>query len=169
MRIAALLSLSLLAACGGGEGGGGKTGYGRRPDWSIALPDGKKVSAADYDNKVLILDFWATWCPPCKKEVPGFIELQKKYADKGLVIVGFSFDHDPVAHDIWIKEQNVNYLSIFMETEAGKAVVDQFAKQVGEISVIPTTLVIDRKGTIVYSHVGYGSPEDFEKVIAPLF
>jgi peroxiredoxin len=56
-----------------------------------------------------------------------------------------------------------------METDAGKAVVGQFTKQVGEISNIPTTLVIDRKGTIVHRHDGYGSPEDFEKVIAPLF
>src|SRR6185295_9269335 len=170
MKNLATMALLLLAACGGGAGGdGGKSGYGRRPDWSIALPDGKKVSAADYDNKVLILDFWATWCPPCKKEIPGFIELQKKYADKGLVIVGFSFDHDPNAHDVWIKEQKLNYLSIFMETDAGKAVVDQFAGKIGEIASIPTTLVIDRKGTIVYKHVGYGSPEDFEKVIGPLF
>jgi thiol-disulfide isomerase/thioredoxin len=169
-RSAVILATALLAACGGGEAGGGKAvGYGRRPDWSITLPDGKKVSAADYDNKVLILDFWATWCPPCKKEVPGFIELQKKYADKGLVIVGFSFDYDPSAHDVWVQEQKVNYLSIYMETDAGKAVVGQFTKQVGEISNIPTTLVIDRKGTIVHRHDGYGSPEDFEKVIAPLF
>jgi thiol-disulfide isomerase/thioredoxin len=169
MRIAAALTLALLAACGGGStGAGGQSDFGRRPDWTVTLPDGKKVSAADYDNKVLILDFWATWCPPCRKEIPGFIELQKKYAEKGLVIVGFSFDNDPSAHDVWIKEQKVNYLSIFMQTDPGKAVVDQFQKQVGEISSIPTTLVIDRKGRIVYKHVGYGSPEDFEKVLAPL-
>src|SRR5689334_19974584 len=109
-KSAAILAMSLLAACGGGGGegrAGGAAGYGRRPDRSVTLPDGKKVSAADYDNKVLILDFWATWCPPCKKEVPGFIDLQKKYADKGLVIVGFSFDHDPSAHDAWVQEQKV--------------------------------------------------------------
>ncbi len=168
MRSAAILTLAFLAACGG-SGGDAKAGFGRRPDWKIALPNGKTVSASDYDNKVLILDFWATWCPPCKQEIPGFIELQKKYADKGLVIVGFSFDQDPTAHDVWIKQQNLNYLSIFMETDAGRAVVDQFAKQIGEISSIPTTLVIDRKGTIVHKHVGYGSPEEFEKVLAPLF
>src|SRR5438105_3933197 len=129
-RTTAILAMSLLAACGrGGEGGGGgaggTAGYGRRPDWSITLPDGKKVSAADYDNKVLILDFWATWCPPCKKEVPGFIELQKKYADKGLVILGFSFDNEPIAHDVWVKQQKLNYLSIFMKTPAGETVVEQ--------------------------------------------
>jgi thiol-disulfide isomerase/thioredoxin len=166
MRIPALLTAALLSSCAGGVS---KSDYGRRPDWSVTLPDGKKVSAADYDNKVLILDFWATWCPPCRQEIPGFIGLQKKYADKGLVIVGFSFDNDPTEHEVWTKKQGLNYLSIYANTDPGRAVVELFGKQVGEISGLPTTLVIDRKGTIVYRHVGYGPPEDFEKVLLPLF
>jgi thiol-disulfide isomerase/thioredoxin len=165
MRIAVLLAAALLCSCGGGEA---HPDFGRRPDWSVTLPDGKKVSASDYDGKVLILDFWATWCPPCRQEIPGFIALQKKYADKGLVIVGFSFDRDPMEHEVWIKQQGLNYLSIFTDTDAGRAIVEQFGKQVGEISALPTTLVIDRQGRIVYRHVGYGSPEEFEKVLAPL-
>jgi thiol-disulfide isomerase/thioredoxin len=167
MRIAAVLAVALLlSSCSGGES---KSNYGRRPDWSVTLPDGKKVSAADYDNKVLILDFWATWCPPCRQEIPGFIALQKKYADKGLVILGFSFDNEPLEHDVFVKQQQLNYLSIFMKTPAGDAVVDQFQRLIGEISGIPTTLVIDRRGQIIYRHVGFGPPEEFEKVITPLF
>lgn len=166
MRVAAMLALVLLGAC---VGEGSKSDYGRRPDWSMTLPDGKKVSAADFDQKVLIVDFWATWCPPCRKEIPGFIELQKKYGDKGLVILGFSFDNDPTEHAVWIKQQGLNYQSIFANTDPGRAVVEQFGKQVGEISALPTTLVIDRSGKIVYKHVGYGSPEEFEKVLTPLF
>jgi len=164
MRIAALASIALLSACSGGT----KADYGRRPDWSIKLPDGRTVSASDYDNKVVIVDFWATWCPPCRQEVPGFIALQKKYADKGLVIVGFSFDRDPSTHDEWIKQQGLNYLSIYADTEAGHGITQKFGQQVGEIEGLPTTLVIDRKGTIVYRHVGYGPPEDFETVILKL-
>ncbi|HLY12123.1 MAG TPA: TlpA disulfide reductase family protein [Planctomycetota bacterium] len=164
MRFAALLAAALLGSCAGGN-----TDYGRRPDWAITLPSGQKVSAADYDQKVVIVDFWATWCPPCRQEVPGFIALQKKYADKGLVIVGFSFDQDPTQHEVWIKQQGMNYLSIFAETEAGHAIAEQFGKQVGEIQGLPTTLVIDRKGKIVFRHIGYAPPEEFEKVIAPLF
>src|SRR5438132_1468243 len=138
--------------------------YGKRPDWSLKLPDGKKVSASDYDGKVLIVDFWATWCPPCRKEIPGFVKLQKEYADKGLVIVGFSFDRDVETHDKWVKEQALNYLSIFAMSDDGKAVIDQFQKLIGEIKGIPTTLVINKKGEIIYKHVGYGSPEEFEKI-----
>jgi peroxiredoxin len=159
--LASLGAAGLLASCQSQE-------MGRRPDWSVKLSDGRKVSAADYDGKVLIVDFWATWCPPCRKEIPGFIKLQKEYGDKGLVIVGFSMDNDPETHDRWIKEQGLNYLSIYANTDEGKAVVDQFQKVIGEISGIPTTLVIDRKGKIVYKHVGYASPEDFEKVFKPL-
>ena len=142
--------------------------FGKRPDWSITLPDGKKASAADYDKKVVIVDFWATWCPPCRKEIPGFIKLQKEYGEKGLAIVGFSFDRDQAAHDKYVKEQGMNYLSIFAMNEAGQEVIEQFQKLIGEIKGIPTTLVIDRKGQIIYKHVGYGAPEDFEKIIKPL-
>jgi thiol-disulfide isomerase/thioredoxin len=142
--------------------------YGKRPDWTMTLPDGKKVSASDYDGKVLILDFWATWCPPCRKEVPGFIKLQKQYADKGLAIVGFSFDRDVETHDKWVKEQGMNYLSIFAMNDAGKGVIEQFQKLIGEIKGIPTTIIIDKKGQIIHKHVGYGDPEEFEKIFKPL-
>lgn len=164
MRIASLLAATLLCSCADKPA----SDYGRRPDWSVTLASGKKVSAADFDQKVVIVDFWATWCPPCRQEIPGFIALQKKYADKGLVVVGFSFDNDPTEHDVWIKQQGLNYLSIFAETEAGHAIVQQFGKQVGEISGLPTTLVIDRQGKIVFRHIGFAPPEDFEKVILPL-
>jgi thiol-disulfide isomerase/thioredoxin len=159
--LASVAAMGLLASCQSQP-------MGKRPDWSLQLGDGRKVSAADYDGKVLIVDFWATWCPPCRKEIPGFIKLQKEYADKGLVIVGFSLDNDPETHDRWVKEQGLNYLSIYANNDSGKAVVAQFEKVIGEISGIPTTLVIDRSGRIVFKHVGYGSPEDFEKVFKPL-
>ena len=62
------------------------------PAWELNDTDGKPVKSSDFAGKVVILDFWATWCPPCKAEMPGFVELQKKYGDKGLVIVGVSLD-----------------------------------------------------------------------------
>lgn len=142
--------------------------YGPRPDWEIKLPSGQEVKAKDYDGKVLIVDFWATWCPPCRKEIPGFIALKKEYGDQGLEIVGFSFDRDEAAHEKFLKENKVNYLSIFAQNEEGRKVVKLFEKSIGEIKGIPTTLVIDRKGNIVFKHVGFAPKEDFEKVVKPL-
>ena len=59
------------------------------PDWTLPDPDGKQVSAADFKGKVVVVDFWATWCPPCKVEIPGYITLQKKYAGD-VVFIGIS-------------------------------------------------------------------------------
>jgi thiol-disulfide isomerase/thioredoxin len=142
--------------------------YGNRPEWDLTLSGGKNLSAKDFDQKVLIVDFWASWCPPCLKEVPGFIELQKKYQHRGLVILGFSFDRTPEAHDACVRDRGLNYVSVYSQTEEGKQVVAEFEKSIGPITVLPTTLVIDRTGVIVFKHVGYGSTEDFEKVITPL-
>lgn len=62
------------------------------PGWELQDLDGKTVRLSDFKGKVVILDFWATWCPPCRAEIPGFIELQKKYQAQGLAIVGVSVD-----------------------------------------------------------------------------
>ena len=143
--------------------------YDKAPEFALpSATDGKTHALKDFDKKVRIVDFWATWCPPCRQEIPGFIALQKKYADKGLMIVGFSFDYEPTAHEVWIREQGLNYQSIYARTDAGEAVREAFAKQIGEITGLPTTLVIDRQGRIVYKHLGYGPPEEFEKVLVPL-
>jgi len=141
----------------------------RRPDWSLAGPDGKKVSAADFDGKVVVLNFWATWCPPCVAEIPGFIEIQKRHAAKGFTFIGFSFDQDADTHDRWVKAKQVNYPSLFAMTDEGKKVVEAFEKAAGAVEVYPTTFVIDRQGNIVARHEGYLSEPALEKFLAKLF
>lgn len=166
IRFAPLLLLAV-AACSA-DVGPAQTKSVRRPDWSMTGPDGKKISAADFDGKVLVLNFWATWCPPCVGEIPGFIELQKKHAAKGFTFLGFSFDMDQATHDRWVKEKQLNYPSIFMMTDEGKKVVEAFEKAVGAVEVYPTTLVIDRQGNIVARHEGFLPEEALEKFLAKL-
>jgi thiol-disulfide isomerase/thioredoxin len=142
--------------------------FGKRPDWSLTLPDGKKLSAADFDGKVLIVDFWATWCPPCRKEIPGFIALKKKYGEKGLEILGFSYDQERAVHDTWVKQNGVNYLSVVVQGDEIKKAVGALEEKIGPVEALPTTIVLNRAGNIVYKHVGYAPSEEFEKVIRPL-
>jgi len=137
-------------------------------DGSPPSASAQNSSGSSFDGKVVIVDFWATWCQSCRKEVPGFIQLQKKYGDRGLVIIGVSFDQEQEIHDQWIRKQGLNYRSTLVETDEGKSVLVRLRTNVGDISVIPTTLVLDRRGRIIHKHVGYGSMEDFEKIVLSL-
>jgi thiol-disulfide isomerase/thioredoxin len=66
------------------------------PDWQLSDVNGKPVKLSDFKGKVILLNFWATWCPPCRAEIPGFVALQTKYADKGFSVIGVSLDlQDP--------------------------------------------------------------------------
>jgi peroxiredoxin len=129
----------------------------------FALPDlnGKVVQKSDFHGKVVILDFWATWCPPCRKEVPEFVRLQSKYREQGLAIVGLSLDESG-AREVrpFADENNVNYTMLLAK--------DETARAFGGIVGIPTTFVLDRKGTIVKRFIGYTEPQVFEEAIRPL-
>src|SRR5580765_7390474 len=118
------------------------------PEWELKDLDGKPVKLSDFKGKVVILDFWATWCGPCRMEIPGFVELQQKYGGQGLVVIGVSLDdRGPEAVKSFIKQQRVNY-SILL---ANSKVVEDY----GGVEGIPTTFIIDRKGMIVGKHVGF--------------
>jgi thiol-disulfide isomerase/thioredoxin len=131
------------------------------PAWELKDIDGKLVRSSDFAGKVVILDFWATWCPPCKAEIPGFIELQKEYGEKGLVVVGVSLDEEgPAVVKPFMQQFGVNYPIVMGD--------QKIAQDFGGVRVIPTTFVIDKSGNIVAKHVGYSPKETFEKEITPL-
>jgi len=166
LLLAVLLSALLLlsSGCGGKEepGIGMKFDVGKpAPEFNLPDLDGNKVELSSMKGKVLILDFWATWCPPCKEEVPHLVRLQSKYRDQGLQIVGLSLDKGG-APDVkpFAEEHDVNYTMLIA--------TDETAKAYGGVSMIPTTFVVDRSGVVVKRFIGYTTPEAFEEAILPL-
>lgn len=131
------------------------------PEWQLNDPDGKAVKLSDFKGKVVILDFWATWCPPCRAEIPGFIALQKQYAAQGLTVVGVSLDTEGASVvKSFMKQVGMNYPVVLGS--------EKIASDYGGITAIPTTFVLDRDGNIVTSHQGYASQLVFESEIRPL-
>jgi thiol-disulfide isomerase/thioredoxin len=131
------------------------------PDWQLNDVDGKPVKLSDFKGKVIILDFWATWCPPCRAEIPGFVAIQKKYADKGFTMIGVSLDQQgPSVVKSFMHSFGMNY-PVVMGTP--KVVLDY-----GGITAIPTTFVIDRQGNVVTVYEGLTDQATFESVIGPL-
>jgi peroxiredoxin len=131
------------------------------PTWQLKDPDGKTVKSSDFTGKVVLLDFWATWCAPCRQEVPGFVALQKKYGKEGLQVVGVSVDQDGAqAVRRFGVENRVNY-PLLLADERIKAMF-------GGIEYIPTTFILDRNGKIAHKHVGFVPQSVFEKEIKPL-
>jgi thiol-disulfide isomerase/thioredoxin len=132
----------------------------KAPAWELMDLDGKPVKSSDFDGKVLILDFWATSCPSCEARIPGLIELQKKYGERGLVVIGVLLDEEgPSVAKQFIKEVGINYPVV-----VGAFSVAEYFGGVG----IPSTFIIDRSGRIVARHIGFASSETFEREITPL-
>jgi thiol-disulfide isomerase/thioredoxin len=123
----------------------------------------RKVPLSSFKGKVIILDFWATWCIPCKAEIPGFIELQKKHGDRGLQIIGLSVDDSLPTAKKYADEMKMNYPVLLAE---GK---EDVLKAYDPIPSIPVSVVIGRDGKICSKHIGIAAMDVFEKEIASLF
>jgi len=133
----------------------------KAPAWTLKDVDGQTVSSADFQGKVVLIDFWATWCPPCRKMIPGLIELQKEYGGQGFQVVGISLDEGGASVvQAFNKNLGVNYTSLL----ADGAVVEAF----GGIRSIPTSFLIDQDGRIVARHVGYVPAKRLESEITRL-
>ena len=129
------------------------------PAWKLKNLEGKDVSFADFKGKVVVIDFWATWCGPCRMEIPGYVELQKKYGKDGLVIVGIAYNESKgAAHVKSFAEKNgMNYIIVMGD--------EGVAEAFGGIEGIPTTFLINREGRIVHKKVGSWDHAEYEALV----
>jgi peroxiredoxin len=130
------------------------------PDFSLTDISGKKLNLSDYKGKVVLLDFWATWCGPCLMEMPGFVELQNRYGSQGFAIIGISMDDSmgPVVQ--FYTRYKMNF-----PVALGDAKMEE---EYGGVVGLPTTFLIGRDGRIYAEHMGSADPGVFEEEIKEL-
>lgn len=147
------------------------------PATSVAQPDasstlfnasfddlnGKKQPLSQWRGKVLVVNFWATWCPPCRTEIPEFIKLQDKYGKQGLVFIGIAIDQKDKVQ-AYSDEMGINYPVLLGEMEA-----ISLSRQVGNrLGGLPYTLIVDRHGKITTSLIGGITEAKLDQLLAPL-
>ncbi len=134
--------------------------HGPAPDFILPLLDGGQLRLSSLRGKVVLLDFWATWCVPCREETPHFVELQKKYGDRGLQIIGVSMDDSPDPVHPFYQQFHINYPVVMGTAEVGSAY--------GGVLGLPIAFLIDRDGGIYAKHMGATDAQVFEKDIVAL-
>ena len=134
----------------------------RLPDFTVEDLQGHKISSADLHGKVVLVDFWATWCQPCKQEMPGYQKLLDRYRSQGFVVVGLKFDtmmdmEDPLK---FTKKIGVRYpLAV---------ATDDLKRNFGGIEGLPTTMLYDRHGILRQKVIGFEYADTFEAYLKPL-
>ena len=117
------------------------------PDFTLQQMNGDTFRLSDHRGEVVILNVWATWCPPCRVEIPGFVELQDEYGDRGVTFVGLSVDQSGLqAVRKFADGQRLNYPQVASQSIA--------YRKYGESTTVPRTYVIDKQGQIRYQHTG---------------
>lgn len=131
---------------------------GKATDFTLKDLSGKEVSLSDFRGKVVMLDFWATWCPPCVKAIPELMALHEKFKAQGFEVIGISMDHSISDVRNFVRDKNVTYTILMSD--------DKVEKQYGVIT-IPVTFMVDRSGKVAKKHLGFapGVGEKMEKEI----
>ena len=131
-------------------------------DFKIKDMHGADVRLTDYKGQVILLNYWATWCGPCKVEIPDLVALQAEYKDKGFVVLGVSQDDDPETLRAFAGSYKMNYPVL-----VGRDVPDLLDAQ-GPLWGLPTSYVIGRNGAVCKKHIGPATKEEFEREIKAL-
>jgi thiol-disulfide isomerase/thioredoxin len=130
-------------------------------NFALKSAEGKTFELNKYHGKIVIVNFWATWCGPCRREIPDFIELYRKYKGQGLEIIGISVDEDGwESVTPYVKESGINYPIVLQD--------DKVVKNYGSFSGIPTTFIVDGNGTILFEQTGTMTKAQLESKIKPL-
>ena|SRR6267378_3721964 len=130
------------------------------PNFTLSDSKGASVRLSDYKGKVVLLDFWATWCHGCKTEIPWYMEFQNKYKDRGLSVIGVSMDQDGwKSVKPFLEEKKMNYAVVIGNEDLARLYA---------VDALPVTLLIDRDGKIADSHPGMVDKDAFENEIRVL-
>lgn len=128
------------------------------PAFALKDVDGNTVDSSRFAGKATVINFFASWCPPCRQETPGFVEVHEKYRDKGLEMVGISLDTDTSGNlPRFIADNRIGYRVLLGNPE--------IAREFGGVQAVPTTFFVGKDGLIRNVHVGYMAPEKFESEV----
>lgn len=132
------------------------------PEFKLKDLSGKEIKLSDYKGKVVVVNFWATWCGPCRVEVPDLVKLRGLYHDRGLEVIGISLDDEEDREEVvnFVKTFKVNYPVVMGDLEVLRAY--------GQIDSIPVTFIIDRRGAVRYRHIGMITFDEIEGEVKSL-
>jgi cytochrome c biogenesis protein CcmG/thiol:disulfide interchange protein DsbE len=155
MKRLILLSIVVMTLAAGCTDRGAQQGPLAAPDFTLQGMDGKTVRLSDHKGKVVLLEFWATWCPPCRESVPGLQKLHNAYKDKGLVVLAVSMDQDNWEEvTSFIAERHITYTVL----KGNAGVAEEY-----RVRALPMTVIINKEGNISKRYLGMGSDEEVEK------